>query len=50
MIGTKDDGITESVPQAQRVNDCLTSAYRADKNDKYGNLVNISTFLSRLKC
>ncbi|XP_022347259.1 ankyrin repeat domain-containing protein 26 [Enhydra lutris kenyoni] len=34
-IGTKDDGITESVPQEQTVNDCLTSADRADKNDRH---------------
>ncbi|XP_032205609.1 ankyrin repeat domain-containing protein 26-like isoform X2 [Mustela erminea] len=34
-IGTKNDGITESVPQAQTVNDCLTSADRADKNDRH---------------
>ncbi|XP_059040284.1 ankyrin repeat domain-containing protein 26-like [Mustela lutreola] len=32
--GTKDDRITESVPQAQTINDCLTSADRADKNDR----------------
>ncbi|XP_032203792.1 ankyrin repeat domain-containing protein 26-like, partial [Mustela erminea] len=36
--GTKDDGITESVPQAQTVNDCLTSADRADKNDRHVTL------------
>ncbi|XP_044082416.1 ankyrin repeat domain-containing protein 26-like isoform X3 [Neovison vison] len=29
-IGTKDDGITESVPQAPTANDCLTSADRAE--------------------
>ncbi|XP_032205581.1 ankyrin repeat domain-containing protein 26-like isoform X4 [Mustela erminea] len=34
-IETKDDGITESVPQAQTVNGCLTSADRADKNDRH---------------
>ncbi|XP_044940874.1 ankyrin repeat domain-containing protein 26-like isoform X2 [Mustela putorius furo] len=37
-IGTKDDGITESVPQAQTINDCLTSADRADKNDRHAML------------
>ncbi|XP_059039823.1 ankyrin repeat domain-containing protein 26 isoform X4 [Mustela lutreola] len=35
VIETKHDGITESVPQAQTVNDCLTSADRADKNDRH---------------
>ncbi|XP_045867043.1 ankyrin repeat domain-containing protein 7-like [Meles meles] len=34
-IGTKDDGITESVPHEQTVNDCLTSADGADKNDRH---------------
>ncbi|XP_044082359.1 ankyrin repeat domain-containing protein 26-like [Neovison vison] len=29
-VGTKDHGITESVPQAQTANDCLTSADRAE--------------------